>query len=113
MLPCTGCGCVRVGTHLDGDVALGYLPHVEPDCRDHVLVELTALHRRGRGEGLEWEELEGKGLEGEELEGGGLEGEELERKELKWEEMEEKYLEGGGVGEGGVDIHIYIIVYCM
>ena len=49
MLPCTGCGCVRVGTHLDGDVALGYLPHVEPDCRDHVLVELTALHRRGRG----------------------------------------------------------------
>ena len=43
--------CKVGGTHLDGDVALGDLPHVEPDCRNHVLVELTALHWRRRGGG--------------------------------------------------------------
>ena len=42
-----------------------------------------------------------------------MEGEELEREELEGEELEREELEGGAVGEGGVDIHIYIIVYCM
>lgn len=44
------------GAHLDGDVALGYLPHVKPDRRDHVFVELTTLQEgRGRGgDGVGW-----------------------------------------------------------
>ena len=69
-----------MGTHLDGDVALGYLPHVEPDCRDHVLVELTALHRRGRG-------VRVGGVGGVRVGGVGGEG-----------------VGGGGVGEGGVGV---------
>lgn len=55
LLPCST--CVEAGAHLDGDVALGYLPHVKPDCRDHVFVELTTLQEgRGRGgaEGTGW-----------------------------------------------------------
>lgn len=30
-------------THLDGDVALSDLPHVEPNCRNHVFTELARL----------------------------------------------------------------------
>ena len=38
-------------THLDGDVALGNLPHVEPNGGDHVFIELTTLQERWKGEG--------------------------------------------------------------
>lgn len=36
-------------THLDGDVALGNLPHVEPNGGDHVFIELTTLQERWKG----------------------------------------------------------------
>lgn len=30
-------------TNLDGDISFSDLPHVEPDCRNHVFTELARL----------------------------------------------------------------------
>lgn len=35
-------------TNLDGDIALGDLPHVEANCGDHVFAELARLKQTNR-----------------------------------------------------------------